>query len=430
MPDAMAIHNDGLDYSYFSVVTFGSKGQEMWMLLDTGAANTWVMGTDCTTDACQVHNTFGREDSATYVVTEDEWDVVYGSGSVEGVIIEDSMSFAGFDLTLQFGSATNTSDDFLHYPMDGIMGLGLSSPDAKVPTVMKAMMKEELLKNNILGINLQRHSDGARDGQITFGAIDKSKFEGEITYTDIIPDVHRWEIPIEDTEVDGNPANFKGKSAIVDTGTSFMLLPPEDAKVIHSFIPDAVQDGEDFKVPCSTKALIEISISGVKYTVSHKDYVGRADKTGQMCRSNIAGHQAFGKDQWLLGDVFLKNVYSVFDFDKNRIGMYFVQPPVLCKVYLLTRDPGLATRKYSKAPSPTTSTPTSSATLSPHTPSNPDSADLDDPNNSKDTEDNDESDKSDSDVEEQGNAAFGLSAPLNPILFSALASASWLMFEF
>lgn len=323
MSDSMAIHNDGLDYSYFSVVTLGSKGQEMWMLLDTGAANTWVMGSDCTTDACLVHNTFGPEDSTTYMATENKWDVTYGTGSVEGVIVEDSMSFAGFNLTLQFGSATVASDDFLHYPMDGIMGLGLSKPDAEVPTVMKAMMDEKLLKRNILGINLQRHSDGAKDGQITFGAIDQSKVEGDITYTDIISGVHRWEIPIEDTIVDGNPVNFKGKSAIVDTGTSFMLLPPEDAKVVHSFIPDAVQDGENFKVPCSTKSSIEISISGVKYKVFYKDYVGRADKSGQMCNSRIAGHQAFGKNQWLLGDVFLKNVYSVFDFDKNRIGMSF-----------------------------------------------------------------------------------------------------------
>ena len=34
--------------------------------------------------------------------------------------------------------------------------------------------------------------------------------------------------------------------------------------------------------------------------------------------------QVLGKNVWLLGDVLLKNVYSVFEFDKNRVGkIYF-----------------------------------------------------------------------------------------------------------
>lgn len=327
MSDSMAIHNDGNDYSYFSVVTFGSEGQKMWMLLDTGAANTWVMSSDCKTKACQIHNTFGSEDSNTLTVTDADWDVTYGTGSVSGVVVQDSMSFAGFDLSLEFGSATITSDDFLNYPMDGILGLGLSKPNAHISTVMKAMADEKFLDKNIVGINLQRNSDGAKDGQITFGAIDESKFSGEVTYTDIIPNNYKWEIPIDDAIVDGTPAKFKGKSALVDTGTSFMLLPREDAKLLHSLIPDAVEDGkENFKVPCSTTTSVEISISGTKYTISHKDYVGRADHTGKMCSSSIAGHQPFGEDQWLLGVVFLKNVYSIFDFDKERIGMLLCWP--------------------------------------------------------------------------------------------------------
>ena len=45
--NSMAVHEDGTDFSYFSAVNFGSHGKPMYMLIDTGAANTWVMGANC-----------------------------------------------------------------------------------------------------------------------------------------------------------------------------------------------------------------------------------------------------------------------------------------------------------------------------------------------------------------------------------------------
>jgi cathepsin D len=124
MPNAMAIDEDGQDLSYFSAVKFGSKGKDMWMLLDTGAANTWVMGSNCTTSACLAHDTFGGQDSSTLHVTTTPWSVSYGTGTVEGVTVTDTVAFANYSVGMGFGSATSASNEFNNYPMDGILGLG------------------------------------------------------------------------------------------------------------------------------------------------------------------------------------------------------------------------------------------------------------------------------------------------------------------
>lgn len=320
-PHALAIHQDGSDYSYFSTLNFGSKNQEMHMLIDTGSTNTWVFGSDCKSSACSIHNTFGADDSTTLSTTTKPFQLAYGTGEVDGIMASDKVQFANYTLQLEFGLAKTASNDFNNYPMDGILGLGpASSNELGAKTVMQTLDDQAGLKDNILGIHLQRATDGSKDGQITIGGVDDSKFKGDINYT---PNKNggSWEIVVDDIFVDSKPCKFSGKSAIIDTGTSYALMPPSDAKTLHGLIPGSSSSGEAYTVPCDASSVVEVSFSQVKYTISPRDYVGKKS-SGNTCASNIIGHQPFGPDQWILGDIFLKNVYSVFDFDKNRIGEY------------------------------------------------------------------------------------------------------------
>ena len=317
----MAVSEDGNDFSYFSAIKFGSSGETMYMLVDTGAANTWLMGSDCKTPACLAHNTFGDANSDTLQITKNMFNLTYGTGSVNGVVVSDTVAFAGFTLPLAFGSASNTSTDFLTYPMDGILGLGRSKSNTMgVPTVMEAISNAKLLTANLYGVNLQRNSDGSTDGEVNFGAPDTSKYTGALSYTNTVADGLMWEIPVDDAIVNGVRCNFTGRSAILDTGTSFVLMPPGDAQLLNSQIPQSQQNGSMFNIPCSSSLPVQFIFSGVTYNISPKDYVGKPVQGGNLCHSNIIGQQAFGASQWLLGDVFLKNVYTVFDFDKERIG--------------------------------------------------------------------------------------------------------------
>lgn len=317
----MAIDEDGTDFSYFSPVEFGSSGKSMYMLIDTGAANTWVVGSDCTTKACASHNSFGTADSTSLQNTNSKFNLTYGTGTFSGMIVNDTVKMAGISIPLSFGSASTTSDDFSTYPMDGILGLGRSVTNVmNYPTVMDAIKNAKVFPTNILGISLERNSDKSTNGEINFGAPDAAKYTGALSFTNLVSGAQLWEIPIDDAAVNGVSCNFSGKSAIVDTGTSFMLLPPLDAASLHAQIPQSVQDGEDFNVPCSSAIPVQVTISSVTYNVSSKDYIGNPVKGGPLCSSNIIGREIFGTNRWLLGDVFLKNVYTVFDFDKDRIG--------------------------------------------------------------------------------------------------------------
>lgn len=317
--NSAGIDQDGTDYSYFAQVLLGSKSTPMYMLLDTGAGTTWVMGDSCTSDPCQKHNTFGPGESSTYQASDNTFSIEYGSGSVSGVSASDSLSIAGLKVVMPIGIANVTSDDFNSFPIDGI--LGLSQVPGSTPNFLQSLVSAKLLQSNIFAVDLDRASDGPNNGEISFGAVDSSKFTGKIGYSPVASsEGGEWAISLDSISVGGTQAPITDKLTYIDTGTSYIFAPSEDVSALHSVIPGSQSsDNTTFQVPCKTTTPITLTFSGVSYDISPADWVGGPSSDPNLCTSNIYGHTVVS-GAWLLGDTFLKNVYTVFDVDQNRIG--------------------------------------------------------------------------------------------------------------
>ncbi|PWW76545.1 acid protease [Tuber magnatum] len=320
--DSMGVGQDGNDLSYFSEVRFGSNNKPFILVIDTGSSDTWIPSDTCRSRACRVHATYGSRDSNTLVAGTRTFGIRYGSGQVEGTVVSDSISFAGFNMNISFGVATRVSDDFTFFPIDGIMGLGFRNASMQnVPTIMDELINNRLIEQKLFAIALARSTDAVNDGVVNFGAIDATLFEGQLNFMSSVSRQGLWEIKVDDTSIDGQGTGISGRTAIIDSGTSLILLPPDDARRLHSIIPGAETNGDAFAVPCNTTSNIEFTFGGVKYKVPPKDYVSERIKPDEdICQSLITGRQILGRSMWLLGDVFLKNVYSVFDLENGRVG--------------------------------------------------------------------------------------------------------------
>ncbi|KAL1612228.1 hypothetical protein SLS60_000452 [Paraconiothyrium brasiliense] len=337
--NSVAVDQDGSDLSYMAAVTFGSSKEEYHLLLDSAASNTWVMGQDCKAEACGKHNTFGEGDSDTLKVCIPSWpsrektyaytvqtnsktfSITYGTGSVSGTTAEDTIQIGGISTQLTFGLATNVSSEFNAYPMDGILGLGRGQASSlETPQLVETLASSDLISAKIYGIHLSRAADGTKDGELNLGQVNKDLFDGDLNWLDSVDnDDGFWEVAVTDAGAGGTMTGLEGKSAIVDTGTSYCFMPEDDAVALHKLIDGYKQSGETFSVPCSTTKELEIKLGDKTYSISTKDWIG-GTTDGGLCRSNIFGRQTFGDNQWLLGDVFLKNVYTAFDLDNNKIG--------------------------------------------------------------------------------------------------------------
>ncbi|KAK8133937.1 hypothetical protein PG984_005949 [Apiospora sp. TS-2023a] len=319
------VDQDGTDYSYFVEAQFGSDKSLMYMLLDTGASSSWVMGSGCTSDACTMHNTFKSDGSTSLKDSGKPFSVEYGSGSVSGSLVTDSVSIAGMTVTMDFGLAKTTSQQFTSFPFDGILGLSIGNGGPQ--NFLVALKNAKVVDANVFGVSLSRNSDGLNDGEIAFGAPNPDKFTGDIAYTPIDQkNKGSWAINFDDVSVNGKPVGIKDKLAYIDTGTTFAFAPPADAKIMYGAIPDAKSDddGVTWTMPCDTKAELSFAFSGKNFRISPKDFLSAPDDNNR-CTGNIYGMEVV-RGAWLLGGTLLKSVYAVFDMDQARIG--FASKPV------------------------------------------------------------------------------------------------------
>ncbi|KAI9496796.1 aspartic peptidase domain-containing protein [Zychaea mexicana] len=320
---------------YYGAISLGNPPQEFNVVFDTGSADLWVVSSKCTTvDICYNHRKYITADSTTYSDNDDEdpINVWYGTGHISAGLGHDTVSLAdgALQITDQIvADATVLSRDFIGSPFDGIFGLGLedlsSSPSYTPP--FYSMMEQGVLDEPVFAFYTQ-----ANTGEIDFGGIDPSRYKGSIQYVDVI-DTKFWMVEMSEFALGSDGVKGGSRNVIIDSGTTLIITTPDDAAAIHSVIPGALNNGDaTWSIPCRhVDSLPELllTLGGKTLAISPHNYVLRpTGHTSSMCLSGISG-QSLGSDEddedsedetWILGDVFMKQFYTVFDVGNNRIG--------------------------------------------------------------------------------------------------------------
>ncbi|CAG8795817.1 11958_t:CDS:1, partial [Racocetra fulgida] len=101
---------------------------------------------------------------------------------------------------------------------------------------------------------------------------------------------------------------------------SLIIIPPNDAEIIHQKIPGATKLQGKFVVPCNTTTDIAFTLGGVNHNIDPRDLAFRPTDQNGLCSSGIAAENIAGNLTWIVGDVFLKNVYSVYNIKDLTVG--------------------------------------------------------------------------------------------------------------
>ncbi|KAI1314334.1 hypothetical protein EDD11_002275 [Mortierella claussenii] len=317
------------DIVYTVPLSLGTPAQSFNVIIDTGSPVTWVSSTTCMTGGCLRTKKFNCGASSTCQQSTTPFNVSYVSGQgVSGIYVAEQYTIGNLNFKGIAGIVVQNQAS-LPSTVDGLMGLWYSSKPSQIP-ILNILKNETALTQNVIGIWLQHSTSTTKQvnspgGEISFGGVNNARFTGDITYIDCVAS-RPWSIPVGGITVGSQNIATNGAIAAIDTGTTAMLMPKTAADALNSAIPGAISAPNSqglWFLPCSGNTKITISFGAFTATIPYTSLAMQTTRQqtsrGYYCQSAamFPTGATVTIDEWLIGDVFLTSVYSVFDFDTN-----------------------------------------------------------------------------------------------------------------
>ncbi|KAI0250106.1 aspartic peptidase domain-containing protein [Lactifluus subvellereus] len=337
----ISVTNQGSDTSYFAPVSVGTPPQTFDLVLDTGSSDLWFAATACTTCG-QGTPELNPTKSSSLQVGNEHVVMNYGSGTASGTIARDTVSMGPFTVNPQiFVTVDTVSQGLIDGQLAGIMGLafqGIANTGA-LP-FWQALLNDNSLTNPEFSFFLTRFVNNPNaqteepGGVFTLGGTNTTLFQGDIDFQSFTPPPGGgsfWLQTISSVTVNGKKANIGNtNTAAIDTGTTLIGGPTAAVVAIWGAVPNSAPLAGNmagfFSFPCNTQLTIMISFGGPSWPINVADLNLGPVSNGQ-CLGGIfditAGSNVKpqpGQPAWIVGDTFLKNVYTVFRANPPAVG--------------------------------------------------------------------------------------------------------------
>jgi hypothetical protein len=317
---------DYANAQYFGTVQIGNPPQSFQVIFDTGSSNLWVPKAGCThcgNPFFGKKNKYDEDASSSYKKDGSDFEIMYGSGSVKGYFSLDDVLLAD-DIVIneqKFAEVTDAGGLGLAYSLgkfDGILGMGFTSISVGgAPTVFENAIKQNKVDQPIFAFYLGDNGPG----ELTIGGYDASKFEGELKYVKLDAATY-WQISLDAISSGAYHKKSDDKiTAIVDSGTSLITGPKADVARLAEAVGAKANIMGEYTIDCSKVD----DIPEIVFTIGGSDYAIPGPKTVIQAQGTCL-FAFMGMDfpppgpQWILGDVFMREYYTVFNYLDQTIG--------------------------------------------------------------------------------------------------------------
>lgn len=332
------------DSSYTGTVSIGTPPQNIPLDFDTGSSDMWVWSTELSqqtrSQGSATHTIFDPTQSSTFKnVSGSTWSISYGDQSTaSGTVGTDNVTIGGLTIKNQAVELANQlSAQFIKDSgSSGLLGLAFGQLNTVKPTAVKTPVENMIAQSDISAdmelftayLGSWRDVGEPDQGKsfYTFGYIDQNTIAAtgqQIAYTPVDNSQGFWMFDSSTYSINGQSFPQPGNTAIADTGTTLMLCSDTFVDAVYNAIPGATYDSQNqgYIFPANTTAdqlpVVTVAVGDNQYTIQKED-LSFADAGNGMVYGGIQSRGTMTFD--ILGDVFLKAIYAVFDVGNMRFG--------------------------------------------------------------------------------------------------------------
>ncbi|KAF9538335.1 Vacuolar protease A [Mortierella hygrophila] len=312
-----------------TIVLGNNPPQSFEAVFDTGSDMIVITSNECQGAHC---DEMAHYTCTSCTKTPYSYNISYGDGTWgSGPIVADTVSIGGLIIhDQQILDITQSGLDLSSYGpgISGLVGLMPNSPVLNAVPPLGTISKNKLLDMNVFSVYLAQSLKENQGGSFLFGGIDSTKFVAPLNYVPVstASGVREgmWYVDADNAYAGDTPVNGYTESPwLFDTGTSFIAVPTSFAAAFHANIPGSTYSTTDgiYILPCQGATSFGVSFNGIKYEVPYSDYVAAAGGGSSLCVSLVMPLRNY--EMYILGDPFLRQVYSVYDFTPgaSRIGI-------------------------------------------------------------------------------------------------------------
>lgn len=349
---------------YYGELKIGTPPQSFEVVFDTGSSDMWVPSKSCKIESsnCVSKKSYDADASSTHseVASPSTFQIMYGSGPVQGTYALDTVTVAE-DYTVEeqtFAQVEETDglgELFENAKFDGILGLAfpLLSQDQEAGTLL-ANLKDKVT-NDMFAFYLGNNANG----ELSIGGYDEGKMKDPTSINWIpLAKPGYWLVSMDEAKFGDEVLTSRPTGGIMDTGTSLIYGPQEQVDAMVRQLKGAVLVPAIglYTFECDSEVPdLEFQLGGTAYAIPGADLTIR-DDSGEFCFFGVAVMQfaaagemetvgdemeaevvdeikaltggydspipyEFSGNTWLMGDVFLRQMYTIFDYGNNQFGL-------------------------------------------------------------------------------------------------------------
>ncbi|GAA5927782.1 hypothetical protein JCM10213_000891 [Rhodosporidiobolus nylandii] len=300
-------------------LSIGTPPKQFLIDFDTGSGDLWVPSSSCTSSACSNKRKYNPSSSSSSVRQNGQtFSIQYGDGSsTSGPAYKDTVTIGGIVATGQtLGAASSLSDSFGSDPEDGLMGMGYQSlSQLRSPPVFQTLVAQGKVSAPQFSFKLAKSGS-----ELYLGGMNSALYvAGTTQWTPVVSQAY-WSVE-GGVNVNGAAVSTPSMPLIVDSGTTIIVAPPKWASAFWAAVPGAQTYGSSYYTfPCNSPPAVSFTFSGStqQYNLNHFN-LGRTSANSGRCVGSIVSED-IGINGVIVGDNFMREVYTTFDLGSNRVG--------------------------------------------------------------------------------------------------------------